>query len=146
MHGADVVVEADGKPADTAIGAVAIGPGAFDAVMTHLLDNAVEAAGPAAPIRIVLCREPRQILLDIVDHGPGMSPDFVRDELFRPFRTSKREGSGIGAFQARELLREAGGDLIVLSRPGEGTTMRMLLPYAATASGESGHRTFLHPG
>jgi hypothetical protein len=48
----------------------------------------------------------------------------------RPSRrtsTSKRQGSGIGAWQARELLREAGSELSVLSRPGAGTTMRVLL-------------------
>ena len=83
---------------------------------------------------IVLRHDQRFVLVDIIDRGPGMTPDFVRDELFRPFRTSKREGSGIGAFQARELLREAGGDLIVLSRPGEGTTMRLLLPLAEGAA------------
>jgi signal transduction histidine kinase len=128
LRGATVVVEADAPLPEKASGAVTIGAAAFDAVLTHLLDNAVEAAGPAAAIHIVLRHEQRRVLVDIVDRGPGMTPDFVRDELFRPFRTSKQEGSGIGAFQARELLREAGGDLIVLSRPGEGTTMRMLLP------------------
>ena len=105
-------------------------PAAFDAVVTHLLDNAVEAAGPAAAVRIVLRHEPAAGADGHHRRGPGMTPEFVRDELFRPFRTSKREGSGIGAFQARELLREAGGDLIVLSRPGAGTTMRLLLPLA----------------
>jgi putative PEP-CTERM system histidine kinase len=119
---------------DTLSGEVAIEPAAFDAVVTHLLDNAVEAAGSAAPLRILLRHEQRQVLIDIIDQGPGMTPEFIRDELFRPFRTSKREGSGIGAFQARELLREAGGDLIVLSRPGAGTTMRLLLPLAEGAA------------
>ena len=126
LRGAVVAVEADAPAA-----AVAIAPGAFDAVVTHLLDNAIEAAGAGAPVRILLRRDQQQMVVDIIDRGPGMTPDFVRDELFRPFRTSKREGSGIGAFQARELLREAGGDLVVLSRPGEGTTMRLLLPLAS---------------
>jgi signal transduction histidine kinase len=48
--------------------------------------------------------------------------------LFRPLATSKRDGSGIGAWQARELAREAGGDLTVLSELGVGTTMRLILP------------------
>jgi putative PEP-CTERM system histidine kinase len=126
LHGANVTVEATAP-----VGPVTMAPAAFDAVLTHLLDNALEAAGTGAPIRLGLSREGRRVLVDIIDRGPGMTPDFVREELFRPFRTSKAEGSGIGAFQARELLREAGGDLIVLSRPGEGTTMRMMLPLAA---------------
>jgi signal transduction histidine kinase len=63
--------------------------------------------------------------IDIIDQGPGMTPEFVRDRLFRPLATSKAKGSGIGAFQARELLREAGGELSVLTAPGQGTTMRL---------------------
>ena len=62
-----------------------------------------------------------------------MTPEFIRDELFRPFGTSKPQGSGIGAFQARELLRAAGGNLQVFSEPGRGTTMRLLLPLAGSA-------------
>ena len=78
--------------------------------------------------------EGSRVLVDIVDRGVGMSPEFVRDTLFRPFGTAKRGGTGIGAFQARELLREAGGDLVVMSRPGEGTTMRVVLPAAMGAA------------
>ena len=58
-----------------------------------------------------------------------MAPEFVRDELFRPLRSTKSGGHGIGAYQARELLRDAGGDLLVLSQPGAGTTMRVILPW-----------------
>jgi signal transduction histidine kinase len=45
-----------------------------------------------------------------------------------PFRSTKSGGYGIGAFQTRELIRTAGGDLEVISRPGAGTTMRIILP------------------
>jgi putative PEP-CTERM system histidine kinase len=129
LRGTDVRLEQDQRS-----GQVAIAAAAFDAIVTHLLDNAMEAAAPGTPIRIVLAYEPHRVLVDIVDRGAGMPPEFVRDELFQPFRTSKQDGSGIGAFQARELLREAGGDLIVLSRPGQGTTMRLVLPLAAVTA------------
>ena len=68
------------------------------------------------------------MVVEVVDSGPGMDAVFIRDQLFRPFMTSKAGGSGIGAFQAREMVREAGGDLVVVSAPGQGTTMRLLLP------------------
>jgi putative PEP-CTERM system histidine kinase len=123
LFGVTVLLESDGRT-----GKVSMDPAAFEAVMTHLLNNAVEAAGPAAPVHLELRHEQQRMVLDIVDRGPGMTPEFVRDELFQPFRTSKHGGSGIGAFQARELLREVGGDLLVFSRPGKGTTMRLLLP------------------
>ena len=111
---------------------VAIDPEAFDAVLTHLLNNAVEASG-ANTVLIDVRQEDLKIVVDIVDRGPGMTPEFVRDTLFRPFATTKGDGHGIGAFQARELLRDAGGDLLVLSRMGEGTTMRLLLPAVPAA-------------
>ena len=116
-------------------GSVAMRAAAFDAVVTHLLNNAIEASTPSAavPVSIQVQHEARRLMMDIVDHGPGMAPEFIRDVLFRPFGSAKSEGSGIGAYQARELLREAGGDLMVLSRVGHGTTMRVLLPLAEIA-------------
>ncbi len=106
----------------------AIDPDAFDTVVTHLLNNAIEASDASTEIEIDLRVEPHGVVVDIIDHGPGMPPEFVRDELFRPLRTTKGDGHGIGAFQARELLRDAGGDLLVISKPKTGTTMRLILP------------------
>jgi signal transduction histidine kinase len=57
-----------------------------------------------------------------------MDDEFVRNELFRPFRSTKSGGLGIGAYQTRELLRNSGGDLDVISQKGVGTIMRMTLP------------------
>jgi signal transduction histidine kinase len=106
----------------------AIDPDAFDAVATHLLNNAVEASDPGTPVRVDLRVEAHGVVVDIIDHGTGMAPEFIRDELFRPLRSTKGDGHGIGAYQARELVRDAGGDLLVLSRPNAGTTMRVILP------------------
>ncbi len=128
---AAIVLEHDGST-----GSVAMGADAFEAAVTHLLNNAVEAsaaAGPgrprqAAPVTLRVRHEARQVVVEVEDHGTGMSAEFVRDALFHPFSTSKAGGSGIGAYQARELAREAGGDVVVTSVPGAGTTMRLLLP------------------
>ena len=133
-HGVQVILEYD----RTGVG-VAMPASAFDAVVTHLLTNAIDATlardtskdGEIPPVRIAVGHDANRILVDIVDRGIGMTTEFVRDTLFRPFGTAKRGGTGIGAFQARELLREAGGDLVVTSQPGAGTTMRLVLPAAA---------------
>jgi len=125
---AAVSVEHDGSTA-----AVAMSPDAFDTAITHLLNNAVEAA-PDQAVLIRIRHEVGQVVIDIVDKGPGMSEDFLRDGLFKPFGTSKRHGSGIGAFQARELVREGGGDVQAMSvqagagRGAPGTTLRITLP------------------
>jgi len=108
---------------------VAIGPDAFDMAVTHLLNNAIEASD-GLPVLIRVRHAAQQVVIDIVDKGCGMTLEFIRDQLFQPFGTSKRQGSGIGAFQARELLREGGGDVQVISAPGAGTTMRLVLPRA----------------
>lgn len=79
------------------------------------------------------------MVIDLIDEGPGMTPEFIRDELFRPFSSTKGGGHGIGVYQARELLREAGGDLLVLSRAGSGTTMRLLLPMVHAAVVDAPH-------
>jgi len=125
-----VLVEPEGVPRQAA----AISADRFDAAVTHLLDNAAEASAPGDPVRVTVREQGGRVEVDIVDRGPGMSAEFIRDELFRPLSTSKPQGSGIGAWQARELLREAGGELTVLSRPGAGTTMRLVIPLAAGAA------------
>jgi signal transduction histidine kinase len=109
---------------------IAIASEPFDAAVGHLVNNAAEASRPGDPVRIALRAEPGRVVVEIIDAGPGMTPEFIRDELFRPLSTSKPDGSGIGAWQARELLREAGGEVLVDSRPGAGTTMRLILPAA----------------
>ena len=112
-------------------GRLAMDADVFDTAIGHLLTNAVQAgreAGSRVPVSVLLRRDRGKLSVDITDSGHGMSPEFIRDTLFEPFRTTKPGGSGIGAFQARELLVAAGGALTVLSEPGVGTTMRVSLP------------------
>ncbi|WP_426955482.1 XrtA/PEP-CTERM system histidine kinase PrsK [Muricoccus radiodurans] len=118
---------------DDRVSAVAISGDAFDSAVTHLLDNAVEASGPDEPVTLRLWKKDGRPMLDIADRGIGMTDRFVREMLFRPLSTTKKGGNGIGAWQARELLRAAGGDLTVISRPGVGTTMRITLPPTTAA-------------
>ncbi|MBK1696051.1 XrtA/PEP-CTERM system histidine kinase PrsK [Rhodovibrio salinarum] len=111
----------------------------FTAVIDHLIANAREAvADPAAersgaPVRVELGASETAAVIDVVDRGCGMSPSFVDQELFKPFRSTKSGGLGMGAYQCRELARELGGDLEALSTPGAGTTMRLSVPYLRAA-------------
>jgi putative PEP-CTERM system histidine kinase len=120
----ELTLEHDGSTAT-----VAMSPDAFDTAVTHVLNNAVEAS-PGLPVQIQVRHEVSRVVIDVVDAGPGMTPEFIRDHLFKPFSSQKEGGTGIGAFQARELLREAGGDLVVISEKGVGTTMRLVLARA----------------
>lgn len=116
----------------------AIAPARFDTALGHLINNAADASPPGEQVQVLVRGEGGRVVVEVTDRGSGMGPEFIRDELFRPLSTSKHGGSGIGAWQARELLREAGGELAVLSRPGAGTTMRVLLPAPRSVMAERG--------
>ena len=108
--------------------AVAIDSERLRSALVHLVQNAVDVSCPSDRVVISSRRFGTQLLIDITDNGPGMDDAFIRDELFLPFRSTKSGGYGIGAFQTRELIRMAGGDLEVISEKGFGTTMRVILP------------------
>jgi putative PEP-CTERM system histidine kinase len=100
-------------------------------VLEQLVQNAIEATPTGGVVRIALFERADRGVIEVTDDGPGMEADFVSNELFRPFRTTKGAGFGIGAYQAREVVRQLGGALEVDSAPGRGTTMRIALPLAA---------------
>jgi len=100
----------------------------LSSVLTHLVTNALEASRAGAAIRVRVKAQDSHVLIDVEDEGPGMDPYFVRNELFKPLRSTKLRGHGIGAFQAREIVRGAGGELEVISALGRGTIMRIMLP------------------
>jgi len=77
---------------------------------------------------VVLGTSENEAMIEVVDDGPGMSSEFVRDELFRPMATSKPNGSGIGAYQALRAVRDMGGRMEVQSDVNKGTTLRIKLP------------------
>ena len=102
----------------------------LEQVLGHLVQNGIEASDPDVPIQIAVETRDGQIVIDVIDRGTGMSPAFVRDQLFRPFVSTKPGGFGIGAFEARQLVDAMGGTLAVDSREGEGTRFRIALPAA----------------
>jgi putative PEP-CTERM system histidine kinase len=103
----------------------------LEQVLGQLVQNAVEASAADAPVLLVVEKIGEQVAIDVIDHGCGMTPGFVRDQLFKPFVSSKPAGFGIGAFEARQLVHAMGGTLDVASREGEGTRFRILLPAVA---------------
>ena len=100
-------------------------------ILDHLIQNSVDAAGVEGCIRLVVSEATQDGIVEVSDNGPGMSVDFVKNQLFRPFETSKPGGSGLGAFQALRMVREMGGNLEVVTNPGRGTAIRVRLPKEA---------------
>lgn len=113
-------------PPDAAM--VAADEPALVSVLDNLVGNAAAAAGVDGHVALSLSRQAGEITVMVADNGPGMDLNFVTGELFRPLRTTTSTGWGIGAWQARHLVREMGGRLEVDSEPGRGTTVRVALP------------------
>lgn len=106
---------------------------ALEQALAHLVQNAIEASDPGTPVYLDFSTDGVRARIDVVDSGEGMAPEFVRDGLFKPFVSSKSAGFGIGAFEARELVRAMGGRIDVDSRPGIGTRFSISLPIFAAA-------------
>ena len=103
-------------------------PDEFEWALEHIVSNAVEASPAESNVRLTVERQDGRVRVRVEDHGPGMSPEFVAHELFRPLRTTKKKGLGIGAYQARAIMRSLGGDMEVQSTLGQGTTVSLFLP------------------
>jgi hypothetical protein len=113
---------------------VCIDRGQLVRVLTNLLTNAREALAGSGAIELEAEVERdrrgavRDLILSVRDSGPGMSPEFVRESLFRPFATTKPSGLGIGLMQCRGIVEAHGGGITVDSRPGRGTVFEVRVP------------------
>ena len=101
------------------------------AVIGHLIQNAQAATEDNGSVSIVLTVQDEWAVIEIKDTGLGMDEDFVRNDLFRPFKTTKgNAGMGIGAYESREFITSIGGRMEVSSTPGVGTRFLIYLPVA----------------
>lgn len=97
--------------------------------INHIVQNSLEASGPEGEVRVELSQHENWAYITITDSGPGMSAEFIENQLFKPFRTSKGvTGMGIGAYQARAMVERNGGQLRVRSEEGHGSTFTIKLP------------------
>ena len=104
---------------------------ALDQALVHLVQNAIDASEPDEPVMLDVGSSGLTGHVEAIDTGSGMTPEFVRSGLFKPFVSSKQGGFGIGAFEAREMVRAMGGRLHVESREGLGTRFSVTLPIAS---------------
>jgi len=104
-------------------------PERLTTAIEHLIRNAQDATDDDGQVNIDAEVSDSVVTIRISDSGCGMTPGFIRERLFRPFDSTKGSQSmGIGAYQAREYVRELGGQLDVSSSPGEGTMFSIRLP------------------
>ena len=103
----------------------------------HLVQNAIDATPKDGRVWIKLARQEGMALIEVGDTGHGMTQEFVRERLFKPFQTTKATGMGIGAYESLQYVQELGGRVQVDSTVDEGTRVRLLLPLFELSAGSS---------
>ena len=98
-------------------------------IFGHLVQNAQDATESDGSIDILVTRQGGWLAIEIKDTGCGMSEDFIKTKLFKPFKTTKGgSGMGIGVYEAREIILSSGGRIEVRSVDGKGTSFTVHLP------------------
>lgn len=97
-------------------------------VIGHVVQNAFDASPVEQSVALNLEKNGSHAQVTVVDSGCGMSEEFMRQRLFKPFQTTKATGMGIGAYESYQYLQELGGKINVESKPNQGTTVTILLP------------------
>lgn len=104
----------------------------LESVVRNIIGNALEALQGQGRLDIRMRRQSNgaegdYIVLSIGDTGPGMTADFIHSRLFKPLATTKPHGTGLGLYQARNIVRAHGGEIWVESLPGAGSRFEIVL-------------------
>jgi putative PEP-CTERM system histidine kinase len=93
-------------------------------ISTRLVEDGTELAADEKSAG----RASKLVEIEVADSGAGMSKEFIKHKLFKPFQTTKEKGLGIGLYQCKEAVEAHGGSIEVKSREGEGTVFMVRLP------------------
>ncbi|MFH7044234.1 XrtA/PEP-CTERM system histidine kinase PrsK [Paucibacter sp. JuS9] len=108
-------------------------------VIGHMVQNAFDATPVQGRVWLALDASGSNARVEVGDTGCGMSRDFIQNQLFKPFSSTKSSGMGIGAYESFQYVQELGGKINVESEPEQGTRITLLLPlFHATASSDLG--------
>jgi putative PEP-CTERM system histidine kinase len=107
---------------------VPMDPEQMQKVVLNLVLNANDALREGGRIRVATGQSDAWVYVSVTDDGCGMSRDFMAQSLFKPFRTTKGQGLGIGLFHSKTIVEAHRGRIEVDSEEGKGTTFRVLLP------------------
>jgi putative PEP-CTERM system histidine kinase len=100
----------------------------LERVLGHLVQNSLDATPASGRVWLHTARVAGSVRVEVGDTGAGMTEEFMRTQLFRPFSSTKASGMGIGSFESAQYIRELGGSIDVASRPGDGSVFTVLLP------------------
>ena len=97
-------------------------------VIVNLVQNALEAGGDSGTVSVETLRTNDSACIRVSDTGGGMTDEFLKNQLFRPFCSTKDKGLGIGLYQCRQIVEAHGGRIDVVSEVGKGTVFTVVLP------------------
>jgi C4-dicarboxylate-specific signal transduction histidine kinase len=107
-------------------------------VILNLVNNAAEAIGPDTPGQVTIrtfSEDPSIVTLHVIDDGPGVSPE-IEVQLFEPFFSNKRHGTGMGLAISRSIVESQGGGLGFVRNPTKGVTFFVQLPTMRSEGGQ----------
>jgi two-component system sensor histidine kinase HydH len=124
------------RPVFTPIPRIAADERKLKQVLVNIFENATDAMprGGTLSAAIQFNEVRQQIELHISDTGQGIAPE-QKERLFTPFFSTKPQGTGVGLAIARGIMRQQGGDLVIESIVGTGTTVSMHLPLSPQTKG-----------
>ena len=110
-------------------------PGLLERVLANLFANALYHSPPGLPPVLQAHRARDSIVLEVIDHGPGV-PDALKTEIFEPFRRfdERKVGVGLGLAVAKGFTEAMGGAIVAADTPGGGLTVRITLPVASRSA------------
>jgi putative PEP-CTERM system histidine kinase len=107
----------------------------IERVIGHLVHNAIDATDPEGRVWLHVDKHGDRARVVVGDTGHGMTAEFIRDRLFKPFQSTKATGMGIGAYESSQYIQELGGKISVASAPDKGTEVTVLIPLFGGRSG-----------
>lgn len=109
--------------------AVAMDTMRMERVLINLIMNAVQASPEGETVTVQTYRDGTSLVVDIADCGCGIPLD-SREEIFNPFFTTKKEGTGLGLPIAKKIVEAHEGHLKIVDNPEKGVTFRLMIPIA----------------
>lgn len=102
---------------------------------SNIAINAVQAMTDGGSLTITLHPQPHNLRVEFTDTGPGIAPEALA-QIFEPYFSTKETGIGLGLALTRKLIEDHGGQILVSSEVGAGTTFTIILPRVPAATPE----------
>ncbi len=102
-------------------------PALVQQVLLNLLLNGIQAISGEGKVEATIERDKDQVLITVKDNGKGISAEAL-PKIFKPFFTTRKEGTGLGLSLAKGIVESHGGAIEARSTPGQGTQFRISLP------------------